>query len=248
MEILELQGKVEAANEIVANYKQSSYAYRNDVDGLIEECERMLREIGQCFGVEYVAEECPRESFDTDEEYFAVFGKIDIDNPQILRLIWEEPERFKKFKYRAILRLIRLRDPREAVKYLGYGYISSLKMKYEKRAEEKMIEMAHCYAKEHSDEYAIWAKQVEAKSKMSMIGQIGHDFLEEDMFYGCKRETYPKLLEEEYWLDGEMKSGDAWAAFTQGCLCYYGAVRWKEAVECYGNFCEMMGIITEQDA
>ena len=75
-----------------------------------------------------------------------------------------------------------------------------------------------------------------------MIGQIGRDYLAGNMSYGCKRDKYPQLRDEEYWLMDAWRSGDGWAAFTQACLCYYGGVRWKEAVECYDKARELLKI------
>ncbi|WP_269453567.1 hypothetical protein [Selenomonas ruminantium] len=41
-----------------------------------------------------------------------------------------------------------------------------------------------------------------------MIGKIGHDFLAKGLEYGCKREVYHQVLQEERWLDAEMNAGD----------------------------------------
>ena len=90
-------------------------------------------------------------------------------------------------------------------------------------------------------------KKALQKSNMPMIGQIGQNYLAGDMTYGCKRDTYPQLRDEECWLMDACATGDGWAAFTQACLCYLGGVRWKVAVECYDKTRELLKIGTAND-
>lgn len=102
------------------------------------------------------------------------------------------------------------------------------------------MESVNAYVNEHRHEYAEWLQTAAEKSKIPMIGQIGQDYLAGNMTYGCKKDTYPQLRAEESWLMDAGAAGDGWAAFTQACLCYFGAVRLKVAIECYEKAKELL--------
>lgn len=111
----------------------------------------------------------------------------------------------------------------------------------------KLIEAVNAYVQEHRAEYAEWLKIATENSNMPMIDQIGQNYLAGAMTYGCKRDTYPQLRDEECWLMDACATGDGWAAFTQACLCYLGGVRWKVAVDRYDKTRDLLKIDIADD-
>lgn len=231
MNIVGLEEKQESANIIVFDYVDRFKGTDDcETDVLIETCKSMWQDIAECFGYN-VAE----------EEYFYKYG-LDLD---IMREIRENVEKFiSSHKDRALVRrALRLAEyPQQVIKNCGCDYIGDFSRCFEKDCETKLMQSVNAYVKEHSDEYVEWLQIATEKSQMLMIGQIGQDFLAGNMTYGCKRDTYSHLIDEESWLMDAWATGDGWASFTQACLCYFGAVRWKVAVECYEKTNELLRI------
>lgn len=223
--------KVKVANIIVANYaNRVSGKIECETDMLIDVCKNMYHDIADCFGYSIA-----------DEDFYGKYG-FELN---IMREIRQDVELFKKkYQDRTIVRrAIQMAQPPEVViKTCGQNYIGDVSNRFENDCEKKLMDVVNAYAKEHSNEYSEWLQLVTERSKLPMIGQIGRDYLAGNMTYGCKRDKYPQLRDEEYWLMDAWRSGDGWAAFTQACLCYYGGVRWKEAVECYDKARELLKI------
>ena len=234
MKIIGFDEKVEVANKIVADYVDRFSGQSNcETELLIDTCKSMCKDIAGRFGYSI-----------TDEEFLAIHGF----EMNIMREIRQDLEGFnKKYQdgdpeHRAIIRraLSLAQSPGEVIKNCGRDYIRAASNWLESDYEEKLMQSVNAYVNEHSHGYTEWLQIATEKSKMPMIGQIGHDYLVGNMTYGCKRDTYPQLRYEESWLMDAWAKGDGWAAFTHACLCYFGAVRWKVAVECYGKASELL--------
>ena len=237
MDMSLLTEKKKVANGIVNDYASRYIGQDNcEADAMVEICKSMWMDIGKCFG--YIDSEYKRY----DDEFFCKYGK----NMEVMRKIRQDVQQIllpaEKPEARAFNRFAMnfAQPPMYVIRFCGNRYVHDFVDWFEHKVETELIEYVIKFAKKHRKEYAEWLKMVTKKSKMPMIGQIGRDFLESDMEYGCKRDTYPRLREEEYWLMNAWKAGDGWAAFTHGCLCYYGAVRWKVAVECYDKAKELL--------
>ena len=181
----------------------------------------MCHDIADCFGYSIA-----------DEEFYDIYGfeiKIMREIRQDVRLIKE------KYQDRAIVRKAfqMAQSPEMVIKTCGHDYIRDISNLLQSDCEKKLVDFVNDYVKEHSNEYTAWLQSAIERSKLPMIAQVGHDYLAGNITYGCKRDTYPQLRDEESWLMDAGAAGDGWAAFTQACLCYYGGVRWKAAVECY---------------
>lgn len=207
---------------------------------LIDICKSMYQDIAECFGYSV-----------TEKEFYAIHGS----EMDIMREIRHDVEQFSN-KYqngapydRAIIKMAsRLAQPPGVViKNCGCDYIREASEWIERDHEKKLIEAVNVYVQEHRAEYAEWLKFATEKSNMPMIGQICQDYLAGAMTYGCKMDAYPQLRDEECWLMDACAAGDGWAAFTQACLCYFGAIRWKVAVECYDKTRELLKIGTAND-
>ena len=91
---------------------------------------------------------------------------------------------------------------------------------YMKRARE-------AYADDLNKRYTLWLDRTVQRSGMEMIGRIGREYMAGILEEEGKKNKDIKLRKEMRWLRSATKTGDGWAAFTLGHICYYGYGRWR---------------------
>lgn len=93
------------------------------------------------------------------------------------------------------------------------------------------------WAGDLAEEYKTWLDKAVQDSGLGMLGRLGCEYIEGTFADSAKENNDVKLKKEIRWLNEAIESGDGWAAFTKGNICYYGYGRWGERrQEAYNNY------------
>jgi TPR repeat protein len=85
--------------------------------------------------------------------------------------------------------------------------------------------------------YKVWLDKAVQDSGLEMLGQLGREYIDGTFAVSAKKNKDVKLKKVIRWLNQAIESGDGWAAFTKGNICYYGYGRWGERrQEAYNNY------------
>ena len=117
----------------------------------------------------------------------------------------------------------------KALAFLGKIYEKGTfcSAKDEEKALYYMKRAREAYADDLNKRYTLWLDRTVQRSGMEMIGRIGREYMAGILEEEGKKNKDIKLRKEMRWLRSATKTGDGWAAFTLGHICYYGYGRWR---------------------
>ena len=127
----------------------------------------------------------------------------------------------------------------KAMVFLGkvYGKGTLCSAKDEEKALSYMKQAKEAYADDLNKRYTLWLDRTVQRSGMELIGRIGREYMAGTLEEESKKNRDLKLRKEMRWLRSTTKTGDGWAAFTLGHICYYGYGHWRGHIrEAYDNY------------
>ncbi|WP_026759958.1 sel1 repeat family protein [Selenomonas ruminantium] len=126
----------------------------------------------------------------------------------------------------------------EAMFFLAKAYETGRLCERDMEKVRAYLKMAkEAFAGDLVKKYKVWLDKAVQDSGLEMIGRLGREYIEGTFAESAKKNKDVKLKKEIKWLNQAIESGDGWAAFTKGNICYYGYGRWGERrQEAYNNY------------
>ena len=126
----------------------------------------------------------------------------------------------------------------EAMFFLAEAYETGRLCERDREKVRAYLKMAkEALVGELTQKYKAWLDKAVQDSGLEMIGRLGCEYIEGTFAESAKKNKDVKLKKEIKWLNHAIESGDGWAAFTKGNICYYGYGRWGERrQEAYNNY------------
>ena len=126
----------------------------------------------------------------------------------------------------------------EAMFFLAEAYETGRLCDRDREKVRAYLQMAkETLAGDLTKKYKVWLDKAVQDSGLEMLGQLGREYIDGTFAVSAKKNKDVKLKKVIRWLNQAIESGDGWAAFTKGNICYYGYGRWGERrQEAYNNY------------
>ena len=126
----------------------------------------------------------------------------------------------------------------EAMFFLAKAYETGRLCDRDREKVRAYLQMAkETLAGDLTKKYKVWLDKAVQDSGLEMLGQLGREYIDGTFAVSAKKNKDVKLKKEIRWLNQAIESGDGWAAFTKGNICYYGYGHWGERrQEAYNNY------------
>ena len=126
----------------------------------------------------------------------------------------------------------------EAMFFLAEAYETGRLCDRDREKVRVYLQMAkETLAGDLTKKYKVWLDKAVRDSGLEMLGKLGREYIDGTFAVSAKKNKDVKLKKVIRWLNQAIESGDGWAAFTKGNICYYGYGRWGERrQEAYNNY------------